>query len=264
MEKQPVSSSRPDTPLDPDAISSTILFLLASSGDSMNKFLAPLAGVAITVLAPAATSAQPTATIPPPVRPPVITPASPQLPAIRPRVASPANAATPVDPAALALAHQILDIGIPPAKRSQMFASVMDSLNEQARKNMQNLALTKDKDFQALIDRSTQRMWDQVKPIMNAALPDIFESMAHAYARDFSTEDLNGILAFVKTPAGQHFFERAPNILKDPDVQAAQQRMLAQLAGKLPEIMRQNKQDIADYLGRKAKREKAAAPTPVS
>jgi hypothetical protein len=47
-------------------------------------------------------------------------------------------------------------------------------------------------------------------------------------------------------------------------VQAAQQRMLAQLAGKLPEIMRQNKQDIADYLARKAKQEKAAAPKPVT
>jgi hypothetical protein len=218
----------------------------------MNRFLAPLAGVSLIVLAPAAASAQPA-------------PATPRrLPPIQPRVVSPANATTRVDPAALVFAHQILDIGIPPEKRSQMFASVIDSLNDQMRKNVQSLGLTKDKHFQALMDRSTQRMWDEVKPIMNAALPDIFEGMAHAYAREFSTDDLSALLAFVKTPAGQHFFERGPNILKDPDVQAAQQRMLAQLAGKLPEIMRQNKQDIADYLARKAKQEKAAAPKPVT
>ena len=143
--------------------------------------------------------------------------------------------ATAVDPAALALAHQILDIGIPAEKRSQMFASVMDSLIGQTRKATENLGLTNDKDFQVLMDRSSQRMWDQMKPIMNAALPDIFESMAHAYARQFSTDDLTALLAFVKTPDGQHFFERAALILKDPDVQAANQRMVAQLMGKMPE-----------------------------
>ena len=172
--------------------------------------------------------------------------------------------ATAVDPAALALAHQILDIGIPAEKRSQMFASVMDSLIGQTRKATENLGLTRDKDFQALMDRSSQRMWDQMKPIMNAALPDIFESMAHAYARQFSTDDLTALLAFVKTPAGQHFFERSKEILKDPDLQAAQQRMAAQLSGKLPEILRQNKQDIEDYVARKAKQEKAAEPKPVT
>ena len=215
----------------------------------MRKFLAPLAGAAIIVLAPAAASAQPTATTPPAVPPPVVTPAS---------------TTAPVDPAALALAHQILDIGIPPAKRSEMFGSVMDSPSAQMRKTRDSLGLTKDKEFQAVIDRSSQRVWDQVKPIMNAALPDIFESMAHAYAREFSTDDLSALLAFVKTPAGQHFFERAPQILKDPDVQASQQRMMVQLSGKLPEIMRQNKQDIEDYVARKAKEKKAAAPKPVA
>ena len=172
--------------------------------------------------------------------------------------------ATDVNPAALAIAHQILDIGIPVEKRSQMFSSLLDSLNAQVIKSTENLGLTKDKDFQALLTRTQQRMWDQMKPVMSAALPDIFESMARAYAREFSIDDLSALLAFVKTPAGQHFFERAPLILKDPDVQAANQRAMTQFMGKLPEIMRQNKQDIEEYVAKKAKQEKAAAPTPVS
>ena len=176
---------------------------------------------------------------------------------------TPAVKATAVDPAALALAHQILSIGIPAEKRSQMFASLMDSIVDQSRKATENLGLTKDKDFQVVMDRSVQRMWDQMKPIMNAALPDIFESMARAYAREFSTDDLNAVLAFVKTPAGQHFFEHSPMILKDPDVQAANQRMTAQLVAKLPEIMRENKQDIEDYVAKKAK-QKSADPKPVT
>ena len=180
-----------------------------------------------------------------------------------PQPAPKANLA-PVDPAALAIAHQILAIGIPAEKRSQMFTSVLDSLSEQVRKSAAGLSPTKDKDFQAILDRSTQRLWDGMKPIMNAALPDIFESMARAYARDFSVDDLNALLAFVKTPAGQHFFERSPLILKDPDVQASQQRMMAQIGEKLPGIMRQDKQDIEDYLAKKAEEEKASEPKPVT
>jgi hypothetical protein len=179
--------------------------------------------------------------------------------------AQPASApkAEGVNPASLAIAHQILSIGMPPENRSQMLGSVVDSLVEQIRKSSENLGLTKDKDFQAVMDRSTHRMWDEMKPIMNAALPDIFENMAHAYAREFSIDDLNALLAFVKTPAGQHFFERAPMILKDPDVQAANQRMIAQFAGKMPEIMRENQQDIEEYVARKQKEKKTAEPVPI-
>jgi hypothetical protein len=177
---------------------------------------------------------------------------------------APAAKAAAVDPASLALAHQILAIGIPTEKRPQMFASLMDSLVAQSRKSTENLGITKDKDFQAVMDRSTQRMWNEMRPIMNAALPDIFESMARSYARQFSTDDLNAILAFVKTPAGQHFFERSPMILKDPDVQAAGQRMSAKLLAKLPEITRETMQDVQDYVARKGKQQKSADPAPAS
>jgi hypothetical protein len=192
--------------------------------------------------------------------------AQPQTAALAPAAPARASAANPapLDPAALAVAHQIIAIGMPVEKRSQMFTSLMNTLAEQTRKSTENLAFSKDKDFQALLDRSVQRMWDETRPIMTAALPDIYESMARAYARDFSIDDLNALLGFVKTPAGQHFFERSPLILKDPDVQAAQQRMVAQLMTKLPEITRENMQDVEDYVARKSKQAKPASTTPVS
>lgn len=172
--------------------------------------------------------------------------------------------ATALDPASLEMAHQIVNVAFPPEKRPQMFNSMMDSLVEQSRQSMENLGLTKDKDFKALIDRSTKRMFDQLKATMIASLPDFFEGMSRAYARDFSADDLNAILTFVKTPAGQHYFERAPLILKDPDVQAASQRMMAQLLARKPEIDRENKQDIEDYIASKAKQDKASKPGTVS
>ena len=163
----------------------------------------------------------------------------------------PSSRRAEVDPVSLELAHQILDIGYPPAQRPQLFASVMKSLTDQARANMAQLGLADDKDFQAVLDRTTQRMWDQMNATTTASLPDIFESMAHAYARIFSRDDLTAMLAFARTPAGQHFFQRSPGILNDPDVQAANQRVMNKIMAKLPEIVRQNRQDIEDYLAKK-------------
>jgi hypothetical protein len=214
--------------------------LLGDLGDGMKTLLGSLVGAALVAVSASAIAA--------PAAPPP----------------SPAKVeAQAVDPVALGLAHQILAIGIPAEKRSQMFASVMDSITEQARKNAESLGLAKDKDFQAVLDHSQGRMWDELKPIANAALPDIYESMARAYARLFATDDLNALLAFVKTPPGQRFFERSPMILKDPDVQAAQQRMVAQMMTKLPDIMRENMKDIENYVATH-KQPKAAEKTPVS
>jgi hypothetical protein len=82
--------------------------------------------------------------------------------------------------------------------------------------------------------------------------------MAHAYARTFTPDELTQILAFVNTPAGQHYFQQAPQILQDPDVQAANQRLAAKLMDKLPEVQRQTMQEVEDYV---AKKEKQANPS---
>jgi hypothetical protein len=189
-----------------------------------------------------------------------------------PAVAQPQSQATPapatqpaaLDPASIAIAQQILEIAFPPANRADMMASMMDSLVEQTRKNMENYQPAADKDFQKVLNRSTQRMFDEVKAAVNAALPDYFDSMARAYARDFSRDDLTAILAFVKTPAGQRYFERAPQLLKDPDVQAASQRMTAQMLKKMPEIQKETMRDVENYVAQKEKANKAVARAPVS
>jgi hypothetical protein len=205
----------------------------------MKTILAPLAGSLLLLSQPA--SAAPAAEPPP----------------------HPAPAAA-LNPESLAVAHQILDTAFPPAKRMQMFGSMIDSLTEQMKSAVPSSQFSNDKDFQALLDRSQARMFAELKAATQDAIPDYFEAMARAYARDFSLDDLDAILAFAKTPTGQHFFERSTQILKDPDVQAASQRMSAKLMAKLPEITRQSMQDVEDYVAKKQKEEQAAKPTPVS
>lgn len=170
----------------------------------------------------------------------------------------------PLDPASIAIAQQILEIAFPPAKRSQMYASIMDSIVEQSRKSMEAEGGSGDKQFDALVNRSVDRMYAEMTATLNDSIPDVFASFARAYARDFSRDDLDAILAFVKTPAGQRYFQRAPYMLKDPDVQAAMQRSMTQLAKKLPEIQKDTTRDVENYVAQKEKAKKAAAPAPVS
>jgi hypothetical protein len=212
----------------------------------MRAILGAVVGATLIVSMPAAAAAQ-------------VQPAAPSKTADKPT-----EAATPVDPASLALANQILAIGFPPEKRSQMFTSVMNSFVAQLRKTMDTYHAAGDKDMQAVVDRSMQRMYDQVQATFDADLPDYFDSMAHAYGRLFSPDDLRAILAFVKTPAGQHFFERGARIMQDPNVQAANQRMMAKLMTKLPDLQSEMIKDVKDYLAKKEKQAKPAAPVPVS
>jgi hypothetical protein len=198
--------------------------------------LAPLGAAAS-----AQTSSQPTSSAPAPSAPP--------------------NTAAALDPVSLDLAHQIITIAFPPEKRSQMYASMMDAIMGQARANVESKLGTGDKDLDAIVGRSMDRMYADMKANLNAAIPDYFESFARAYARDFSRDDLQAILAFVKTPAGQHYFSRVPELLKDPDVQAANQRLMEKMLAKMPELEAQTLRDIQDYV---AKQKKKSDSPPVS
>ena len=158
-----------------------------------------------------------------------------------------------VDPGSLAVAREILAIAFPAEKRPDMYRALMQSIVDQTREHMRSLGTPTDKGFQTIVDRSTQRMFNQLTEIMVAALPDYFESMARAYARDLSRDDLNAVLAFVKTPAGQHYFERAPFIMKDPDVQAASQRMMAKVMERAPAMTRETRQELEAYLAKRSR-----------
>ena len=189
--------------------------------------------------------------------------AAASAPAIAVPAPAPPAPAPALNPASIAVARQILTIAFPPEKREKMFTSVMNAMVDQSLQALRSSDLVKDKDFEALIARQSRRMYDEMNPTVDAALPDYFESFARAYARDFSLDDLNAILAFVKTPTGQRYFERAPQLMQDPDVQASTQRMMTKILAKAPEIIRENRAEIEDYVA-KHKQQKAAEPTPVS
>lgn len=210
------------------------------------KYMVDLA-LAASALVPVAASAAPTPVTPPPQK--VSTPTT-----------SSASKPTQLDPASLALARQILTIAYPPDKREQMFDSITNAMRDQSRASLDQFGLSKDKDFQALIDDQMADMFQQMKVTIDEALPDYFESMARAYARGFSADDLKGILAFAKTPEGQHFLARGPMLINDPDVRATSARMDQKLLGRMSQLMSANMQRVKDYVAKKTADKPATKP----
>jgi len=99
----------------------------------------------------------------------------------------------------------------------------------------QNPAETKTID--TLLQRSTQRLDQQ--------LDSFAEFAAQVYAREFSEDDLGALLAFDRSPTGQHFIDKQPEI---------NQAMI--------EVGQRVGQSIAEQVVEEFKKEKAAPVPP--
>ena len=95
-----------------------------------------------------------------------------------------------------------------PKMQEQMFASQKMSPDQQAKFSKQ---------MQASMDAAKKVMnWDSIKPIF-----------VKIYADNFDEAELAGLIAFYKTPVGQKWIE------KQPQIQAATVQAMAQIMPKL-------------------------------
>jgi hypothetical protein len=140
--------------------------------------------------------------------------------AVQAEPASPPPAATPVDPARLAIGRELVAIVLPPAQREQMMTSVMNSMMGAMAASIEgslgkeiNSDPEKAKIFHTFLERQQALALEDVKTM----LPDLVEAYAHAYARNFTLDELTQTKAFMSTPAGAKFMQRGPALLSDPD-----------------------------------------------
>jgi hypothetical protein len=56
------------------------------------------------------------------------------------------------------------------------------------------------------------------EPKVRERLPNILEAYAQVYAREFSADELRGMIDFAETPAGRHYFARHIRLDGDPAV----------------------------------------------
>ncbi|WP_421846286.1 hypothetical protein [Novosphingobium sp.] len=175
---------------------------------------------------------------------------------------APAAEKAELDPKAVALAQEILDIGMPPESRPAMFAGIMGSLRTQIRESMSKIAGTGDAEADAIIGRGIDRMYKQMTERMNTHLPDLYQAMARAYARQFSFEDLTQIRAFVGTPTGQRFFSRSATVMSDPDVMEANKRSMVDIMGLAPQMQKQMIDELVAHIAKKEGQKSRAGSHP--
>ncbi|HEX4695506.1 DUF2059 domain-containing protein [Sphingomonas sp.] len=149
----------------------------------------------------------------------------------------PPAASAAVDPAKLAIARDVINVVLPPDQRDKMFASILDTtMRNMMAGAMQGSGVAEEiKDnpkVQAVFERFVERQRSFAMADLRAAMPDLVEAYARAYARMFSLDDLQAIRTFVQTPAGAHFVQRGSTMLADPDVSAWQRRLTAQGAAR--------------------------------
>lgn len=163
------------------------------------------------------------------------------------------QAAAAVDPVRLAAAERVIDTMLPPAEREAMIDGMMGPMLQATWQGMMEspgmAGLTKDPESEQIIrahmDRVAKRANDQLKQMM----PGMMIAMSRAYARRFTTSQLDEITAFFRTPTGKVYARESTRIMGDPDVQAWQRES----ARKMMEHMPQDAEELQRALAAKKK-----------
>jgi hypothetical protein len=183
----------------------------------MRKFLAPLAGVSLIVLAPAAASAQP------------------------------APAVQAADPAKLAEAHAIIAIMFPPAERKKMIDDMLTNLSAPMRKSLPLEAIS-DPGFKKLMTDFLDETLAEQRPLLQRNMPKMLDAMAIAYTHEFSAAELKDIHAFAQTPSGTHYFSRTTAIMGDPAVGKVMSEMMVDAQATAKPMLAGFKEKVIAYL----------------
>jgi hypothetical protein len=75
------------------------------------------------------------------------------------------------------------------------------------------------------IEQGVDMVFAKIRPVLHAQMPKLLEAYALAYAREYSADDLRGMVAFAQSPAGRHYLGNPEFILGDPGVLQAQMEL---------------------------------------
>ncbi|TZG27205.1 DUF2059 domain-containing protein [Sphingomonas montanisoli] len=161
-----------------------------------------------------------------------------------------AAAVAPVDPARLAASRALIDQIMPPAQRDAMMTSTITPMIANMRESMtkdSRLAqmVSEDPRVQPIVDRFMNRVIDEAMGSVRTSMPQMFDAMAIAYARQFTVAQLNEVNAFYATPTGRAFMAKMPQIMADPAVLEAQRATMTASMGRMPDLMKEFQAEIA-------------------
>ncbi|HZU63344.1 MAG TPA: DUF2059 domain-containing protein [Novosphingobium sp.] len=175
-------------------------------------------------------------------------------PQASPAAAAPAQPAAPALPpvpaASLDLARKIVAIFFP---ADQQEAVVRNSVAGLMPRYRAAVALPKgwdDPALKAMVEASYPQMQQKLQPIVAAGLPHLYDALAEAYAREFTTAELTDIVAFSATPAGRHYVLASGRINGYPMVVAANNATLTEAAKAEQQQTQLVVAEVKDYLAK--------------
>ncbi len=150
------------------------------------------------------------------------------------------TAPAPVAPAAtvaaserLDLARRFVSLALPPERYMELMrAGAASGLAE-------TLAGLNDESAQAEGQADLQRLFAQLEPVMQAQLPRVTEAYTNAYAREYSAAELQQLIAFAQTPAGQHYLARHDFVELDPAVTDAQMQVFEAIGPVMQQMQKE-------------------------
>lgn len=148
----------------------------------------------------------------------------------------------------LAEAKIIIDVMFPTDRREQIMLDIAKTMSNQIVAGMMTGPIFEEPGLRAIMEQFVADLPTAWRPLLAKHLPNIFESTAVAYTREFTLEELRDISAFAKTPSGERYFASLQGLLGDPAVAAANQAMLADLAPFQQEQSAKVRKQVEEYL----------------
>ena len=169
--------------------------------------------------------------------------------------------AAELDPAKVALAREIVDLGFPEETREAVFFAAVDQAVIQMREASLKAYGLEEEDPAALaiLDSWIADYIADSKIVLRSHIPSLIDGMTLSYAAMFTTTELRDIRDFVSTPCGQRFFELSSAVMAEPNFAAANQAYMNEVQGQLPAAMTDLIGRLQQYFGEKAAAEGSSA-----
>jgi hypothetical protein len=158
---------------------------------------------------------------------------------------------------ALALAEETVAIGYPEERREALFFATMDQTVMQMRQAIAPTLPDNDPGAVAILDEWIAQYTQESKDVLKRHIPDIMAGMTQAYASIFTVGELRDILAFVRTPSGQRYFELSPAVLGEESFARANQAYLDESMALIGPAQRELMQKLERHM---ADREAKSSP----
>lgn len=103
-----------------------------------------------------------------------------------------------------------------------------------------------DPHYKERMERTMKALFASMGGVMGKMEPAVRDALAQAYARRFTTAQLNEINAFVATPTGSLFASSNMELASDPEYLKVSQKLVPELMQAMPEIIANTQKATAD------------------